>query len=1108
MRRFQPRILSTVSFAALAAAGMPGIAQAQSGQEGAQDCSILPTQVEREDCRARVAQADAADAADPSGVPGTPAAQSEETILITGSRIARPNFDTVEPSVTVSSDDIENRGFETLGQALNELPAFGIPGSSPVGGQSSYGPAQSFVNFLGLGDQRTLTLVNGNRFVGNNTSSLFGPTGSGGQVDLNLIPTALIDRVEVIAIGGAPIYGSDAIAGTVNIILKRNFEGIQLDGQYGISEYGDVGNYRIRGLIGQNFGDGRGNVTLALEYQRQPKGLLGTDRDVIRRNEFFAEARQRGAAFENEIYNNRRVSILSEFGIPLRRNGYALDPNAVGDGEDIAEVFGGTYADDPAYYDYLASLYPTQAALYCALAPSICGNFTDGQGNALRFDAAGNLVPIDFGTRPGPSPYPLQFFSEGGNGWDLDAGAFPLLSPLERYSAVGLVNYELTDNIRFSGEAWFTHSEGAELVDQPVYASTVFGAPGTPGGNFVISLDNPFITAQARPIIEAQALPIAQLGGARGFYLSRANTDFSTRFAEGKVDVMRFVGGLEGTFDVGGNEWRWDVVGNYGRSRTKGENPEILAANLQNAVDAVLINGAPACRPGAVNSPFPSQSSTCAPLNVLGRGPLNPAALDYITGISTPRSVNKQWVATASLSGELFQLPGGGLGFAIGYEHRNESFNFDPGPLLLGGPDTDLTDDADGDGDPTNDCESFTDSACITAVVGSFNTDELFAEFNAPIISPSNDVPGVYMLELKGAFRYVDHSTAGGDPTWTVGARYAPIRDITFRGNYTRSIRAPAVGEIAVPKSPAFFFAVDPCDSDNTDTGPDPATRQANCAAAGIPANFDARAGEDNNFPGIVIGNPDLLNEKAEAWSVGAVLSPTFLPGFTASFDWVDIRIRDAISFFGSSQVLSACYDSPDFPNNQFCDRFTRNTTPGVDLNQLTFVETTFFNADVLDYEGLLIDADYRFDTPFLGAESRVNLSFSAQYLSKLEQASAGALPTVNRGLIGNSEFAAVGGITYSSGDGLTLQLTGNYIGPAEQSVTDDTTFNPDRVDDFMYFNAAVVWDVGERYTFRISVDNITSANFPSPGPAGGGVITYFPSILGTYFRAGATVRF
>ena len=238
-------------------------------------------------------------------------------IIVTGSRIARRATDTVEPVLVLDSKAIDARGFSTLGQALSEQPAFGIADSSPVGAQSSFGPGQSFVNFFGLGSQRTLTLVNGRRFVGSNTSTIFGPTGSGGsQVDLNLIPTKLIDRVETIAVGGAPIYGSDAIAGTINVILKKSYQGIDLDAQYGISERGDAPDYRVRALAGMNFAGGRGNVTVAGEYN-ETKGLLYNDRSLPALGRYYDTRTTAGYPYTRELYTNRRLPSISENGIPL-----------------------------------------------------------------------------------------------------------------------------------------------------------------------------------------------------------------------------------------------------------------------------------------------------------------------------------------------------------------------------------------------------------------------------------------------------------------------------------------------------------------------------------------------------------------------------------------------------------------------------------------------------------------------------------------------------------------------------------------------------------------------------------------------------------------------
>ena len=140
---------------------------------------------------------------------------SIEEIIVTGSRIPRSGFDTLQPAIVIDSQFLEDRGFTDVATALNELPAFGLPGNSTQGTQGSQSVGQSFVNLYGLGSQRTLTLVNGRRFVAGNSPSLGTAANAGAQVDLNMIPTVLVERIETISIGGAPIYGADAIAGTV-----------------------------------------------------------------------------------------------------------------------------------------------------------------------------------------------------------------------------------------------------------------------------------------------------------------------------------------------------------------------------------------------------------------------------------------------------------------------------------------------------------------------------------------------------------------------------------------------------------------------------------------------------------------------------------------------------------------------------------------------------------------------------------------------------------------------------------------------------------------------------------------------------------------------------
>jgi outer membrane receptor protein involved in Fe transport len=1074
MRRTHFTALSTASLATIAMfAATPASAQTPTDQAEADACANLPTQQEREACLLRAGD-------DQASLPegGAPAS---DAIVVTGSRIARPNFDTLQPSVIIDSEQIENRGFETLGQAINEQPSFGVPGASPVGaGQAgSFGSGQSFVNFLGLGSQRTLTLVNGRRFVTSNTASIFGPTSAGTQVDLNAINTRLVERVETIAIGGAPIYGSDAIAGTVNVILRRDFDGIELDAQYGIAEAGDAPNYRLRAIAGHNFGDGRGNVVVSGEYNRG-RGLVYNDREVTRRGRFYGTCAP-GSAFTNCLYENRRIPSISETGI-LTVGG---------------DVFGLNFP-----------LSPEQAEFLVFGDPTATFGVTDAQGRQLQFDVNGNFIPIEFGQETGSAEagdFNIDF--SGGNGFNITNTA-QLLTDTERYNANILFNFELTDNVRVFAEGWYAHSSAVNLREQPVYNSGLFDSAGTPDGPIIIDINNPFLTAAQRAVIQSSITnnPFSDqniLGINQDyFYLSRANTDITSGRASSETDIYRIVGGFEGSLGLMGREFNWELSGNYGRARSEGREPALIQQNFERAVDARLVNGQIVCGPGT-SAAIPSINPNCAPINLFGQGRISQEGLDYITAIADPSSLNEQIVFNSSIAGPIANLPGGNLSIALGFEHRDESSSFDPGAFYFGADDPNPAVDSNGDGDPTNDRQQYGRSIPILPVSGSYNTDEVFGEITAEIFGPQNDTPFFYRLELHGAARYVDHSTAGGDWTYTVEGRWAPIRDIAFRANYTRAIRSPAITEVFNPSSTFFGFATDPCDRNNRTSGPNPTARQANCTAAGIPANFTSLSNQ-RSFLQASQGNVELENEKSEAWSVGAVLTPRFIPNLRISADWLDIRLANAISSFSGSQVVASCYDATDFPTNEFCSRLDRDAQ-----NQLSFIQTSYFNANELRYRGLLGALDYRRETPFLGADSRIGINLSYQYLDTLtSQASTASTPGQTHGTLGYPRHSAVLNLNYEHGPALvfaSLNYTGKVV--QEAQVPDDfREFN--NLDDVLFVNAGLAFNVNERMRFRFTVDNLLGSEAPFPVPAFGGVVTYFPGILGRYYRVGASVRF
>lgn len=1011
---------------------------------------------------------------DPAAVKGN----DGDAIIVTGSRIARQAIDDATPIQTLSSDYLDTRGFQTLAQALNEQPNFGVPDSSPIGfNQSRFGAGQAFVNFLGLGSQRTLVLVDGMRFISSNSPTIFGPTGSGGgQVDLNTIPTKLIDRVETVAAIGAPVYGSDAIAGTINIILKKNYQGLDLDMQDGLADQGDAPERRIRLLAGRNFAGGRGNFTLAGEYDTSG-GLLYTDRAVTAQAAQFA-ASPSGTG-PQQLYTNIRVPGMDPSGIPLV-------------GSALFSQLG-----------IAVPLSPQQSSALTALLhyPKINFGVTNATGQSLRFTPTGGLTAIDFGQPVGSlaSIYP---YTSGGNGWSQTA-AENLLTALKRYSLNGHLRFAITPKIHAFAEGWWSVSEATNLATQPAENSNFLAAGSAINDNLKIPLSNPFLSDSSRAAIKAaiaanpysdqNLLHIPQ----NYFYLARANTDLTPGVSTTRSQVLHFAGGIEATLNVlPGKEWHFEATFTYGQARATTVAPELNEQNFLNAINAVTDNsGNIVCAPGITNSPASTISATCAPLNLFGQQ-TSQAARDYVTSIATSRTVNNQYDAVAAVSGPLARLPGGALAFALGFEHRAEDSRFDPGAFFYGA----------GSGDTTQ-RTSYGRAVPVNPSSGSYHTNELFGELTAEPISPQNHVPGIYALSFGAAGRMIWNSYAATDPTWTVQTRWAPIRDIALRAAYTSAVRAPSITEAFATKSSAYAVATDPCDASHRNQGPDPVTRAANCASVGIPASFTSTSSAAP-FLNTIAGSPNLESERSHNFTAGLVATPSFLPGLTATVDYVAITIRNAISAYSGTDVLNACYDTPDPATNPFCKLVTRNST----THQISLLGGGFYNAARMRYKGILASLDYRRPTPFVGQGSTVGLAVSYQYLNTLTlQQTATTAPSRLDDSLGYAHHKGLATFTYDNRRFawmLQMQLIGSTA--VDPNATPDA-YSPSRYGAFTSFNTALTYRVNERFSLRLDIDNLFGANPPYPYPAAevnGGAATYFTGVMGRYIRVGAGVHF
>jgi outer membrane receptor protein involved in Fe transport len=327
----------------------------------------------------------------------------------------------------------------------------------------------------------------------------------------------------------------------------------------------------------------------------------------------------------------------------------------------------------------------------------------------------------------------------------------------------------------------------------------------------------------------------------------------------------------------------------------------------------------------------------CAPLNLFGKNARSPEAREWVTGDQMTQTDIEQSIFTMNFGGDIAELPAGWMAFNLGYEAREEKAVFTPG---LGSE------------------VALTRSAPFNETGGQYETDELYAEVVVPLVSSSMDLPFLDFAEINGAFRQIDNTLAGDADVWTVGLRIAPVEDISFRANYTESIRAPSLVELFAPQQQVFDFASDPCDNRFVTDGPVPATRAANCAAdiAGYdPATFTSNIVNATAI-GKSGGNPNLLNESAESYAIGMTFEPRWVDNLLFTADYINIELTDAIQNLGLTQLMESCYDSAAFPNASSCGAWERDA--GGQVIDFTTGQT---NAALFDYEQLAFSLNYDF---------------------------------------------------------------------------------------------------------------------------------------------------
>ena len=758
-------------------------------------------------------------------------ARTLDTVQVTGTRIRKAELENHVPVQVLTREDIARTGQTSIGDIVQNLTgsASSFNGKRNASGNDGFpsdgsgvGAGATTVDLRGLGAKRVLVLVDGMRWVNESSAS-----GVGAAVDLNTIPLAIVERIEVLEDGASSLYGSDAIAGVVNIITRRSFDGAQISVNYGQYAPGDGETAGLDLVWGGEAG--------------RAAWFLG------------------GSVFDQKAVSSSDRARTRE---PVFGTGNALGSS---------RVPGGRFRfTDPSgnAYDLTTNAGLTNPAYTPGLPDCDSGTPRTDGFHCFGADDAFNYAPYNL-----------------------------VLSPSRRAGVFGQVRVDVSDNLRWYARALANRRESRnraapEPIDLGPGAGSVYTAevviPGSnPYNPFGFTLDSSNIqTIRRRP------------------------TEGGPRLFDQQVDTLYAGTGLEGTFGTDAR-WAWDVNLGWARNRAEQENRgSYNSLRIAQALDPAVC----------------ATVSGCVPLDIFGFDTITPEMLGWISPVFRDRSEQTLTQATANLTGDLFRLPAGPVGFATGLEYRKYQGEYHPDPATVRG---------EYNGVPS------------LPTAGEYDVSEVFVEFSIPVFRDSA-FGKAFDISLAG--RYSDYSTFGGEFTPKIGFRWQLADEFLLRSTYAEGFRAPSIGELYGAASRFDANLVDPC---LTQRGTPATGNAANCAALGVTPNtpqFDPQIGVETG------GNRALLPETSRSFSAGAVWTPSLLED-TALSRRVDLevtfyrhQIDGAIQAIDPQSQLDLCVATLD---PAYCNGIVRNgATSQIEsfanyLGNLASIRTSGWDFDV-----------------------------------------------------------------------------------------------------------------------------------------------------------------
>jgi len=772
----------------------------------------------------------------------------DDVVITTGTRLnVNPNLTAPQPILSISNEEIAARGVVSIEDLTNSLPSILAGQTSEVSNGAS---GTSTLDLRGLGAVRTLSLIDGRRLP-------FGSSGTA-AVNIELVPTNLVERVDVLTGGASAVYGSDAVSGVVNFILKDDFEGAEVDVQYGFAQSsnnrsdieevlianqqpvpgGTTDGEEINGSItlGANLDGGRGNVVAFASFQNRNE-IVGADR--------VGSACTLGGGDTNGFgcvgsSNFRRFNNLADFG-----------------GTDVFQQEDGTFTP-----------------------------FAGGPAETFNFGAS-------------------NFF----------------LRPQERVQLYSKAHYEIADNHEVFADFGYTQTvSDAQIApsasfgffqrtlncDNPLLQDPLFDNDGDPNTAPVSFAEGVLLCTPDQ--IATGLNPDGSRALVDGITATHRNVEGGSRNSRLANSAFRFVGGARGTVIENVD---YEVFGQYSETDDESQSTnDFLLDNLAQAIDVVTdANGNAVCF---------DPSNGCVPYNIFQRGPngeslVTQESLDFIQGVGITTGSTEQLVLGANAQTDLSNYgivspwaADTGVGLLVGVEYREDGLTATPDQISQ------------------RDDGGFTGVGGATpAVDGTVDVFEFFGELEIPLVT---DVPFIEELVFNGQYRNSSYDVEGNGVTndfntntFGLQLTWVPTPDISLRGQFQRAVRAPNVRELFLPQTtglPQLSVAgtdaagndvFDPC------SGANPIASAVQCANTGVTAAQFGNVPDiiSGQAAGIFGGNPLLDPESSDTFTIGGVFTPRFVDGLTASVDYFDITIDDAIvAGVGAQNALDNCLET------------------------------------------------------------------------------------------------------------------------------------------------------------------------------------------------------